>query len=36
VPDVTPEEFKVLNFLLTWAMMMAPMIKWWAKTVLVK
>jgi hypothetical protein len=30
---MSPEHFKVLNFLLTWLMMMAPMIKWWAKNV---
>jgi len=36
VHDVTPEEFKVLNFILTWVMLMAPMIKWWAKNVFVK
>jgi len=31
-----PETIKVLNFLMTWLMVMAPMIKWWAKTVLVR
>jgi len=31
-----PETVKLLNFLITWLMMMAPMIKWWAKNVLVK
>jgi hypothetical protein len=33
---VSPELFKTLNFLLTWLMMMAPMIKWWAKNVFAK
>jgi hypothetical protein len=33
---MSPELFKALNFLLTWLMMMAPMIKWWAKNVFVK
>jgi hypothetical protein len=27
------ETIKFLNFLMTWLMMMAPMIKWWAKNV---
>lgn len=30
------ETIKVLNFLMTWLMMMAPIIKWWAKNVLVR
>lgn len=28
------ELVKTLNVALTWLMMMAPMLKWWAKTVL--
>jgi hypothetical protein len=33
---MSPELFKALNFLLTWLMMMAPMIKWWARNVFAK
>ncbi len=28
------ELVKILNALLTWLMMMGPVLKWWAKTVL--
>ena len=36
VTGMEPETVKLLNFLMTWLMMMAPMIKWWAKNVLVR
>lgn len=32
--DLNVELVKTLNALLTWLMMMGPVLKWWAKTVL--
>jgi hypothetical protein len=34
VRDLNVELVKTLNALLTWLMMMGPVLKWWAKTVL--